>query len=210
MALIEKGVHHSAHLVEFSRGDLKADWYGELFPRRQVPLLVDEGKPLGESGAINSYLEAKFPEPSLEPVGDAYVKAVGRMRTFEADGKLPSVLRDVMAACREDDPAKKTELLTGATLKMKSELSLWESYLAKSGANWLCGTSITFADLALYHHIAQLVERHGLSLASAGFPLLGGWYSRMSERKSAKETAPPHWLSGPVPEKFVVLKDLTA
>src|SRR6266852_191924 len=66
LALEHKGIPYERKTLSFDAGDLKTPEFAALNPRRKVPVIVDEGFALYESGAIVEYLEDKRPgEPRL-------------------------------------------------------------------------------------------------------------------------------------------------
>ena len=71
VAVKEKGLDYEhVHVDPFK----KPDDYTELSPFGRIPAFQDEGKTLADSGVICTYLEAKYPEPSLYPT-DPFEKA---------------------------------------------------------------------------------------------------------------------------------------
>lgn len=130
MALIEKGVPYKEHMMSFGNKDHKQDWYLELSPRGQVPLLVDNGKPLSQSLAILLYVEEKFPEAPLIPKDDVLAKSKVISFVCEMDDKLyGDVEHDVFSRALKKDVTEET--LKEINEKADKELGIWESYLAK-------------------------------------------------------------------------------
>src|SRR6266704_6026625 len=85
LALEHKGIPYERKTLSFDAGDLKRPEFVALNPRRKVPVIVDEGFALYESGAIVEYLEDKRPgEPRLFSA-DLRQRALQRRMVREAD-----------------------------------------------------------------------------------------------------------------------------
>ena len=85
LALEHKGIPYERKTLSFDAGDLKTPEFAALNPRRKVPVIVDEGFALYESGAIVEYLEDKRPgEPRLFSA-DLRQRALQRRMVREAD-----------------------------------------------------------------------------------------------------------------------------
>ncbi|MEM9233825.1 MAG: maleylacetoacetate isomerase [Pseudomonadota bacterium] len=70
LALALKGIEVEHIPVDLTQGAQKSADYMAANPQGLVPTLVlDDGTALGQSGAILEYLEERFPEPPLLPVG---------------------------------------------------------------------------------------------------------------------------------------------
>ena len=76
-----KGIAPSLHPVNLVKHENETDWYMGINPRGLVPTLIDEGKVIIESNDIITYLEAKFPSPTLIPEGQR--DKVGALLNFE-------------------------------------------------------------------------------------------------------------------------------
>ena len=98
-----------AYEVEFIDLSDKPDWFLEISPNAQVPVLItDEGKALFESDAIAEYLEEAF--PALQPGLSAENRATnwacisvgkagcGAVRTFTACSGRPSMSSSIQSS----------------------------------------------------------------------------------------------------------------
>jgi glutathione S-transferase len=65
--LRELGVPFDVVEVDRPGGELNSPQFRELNPSGKIPVLVDRGQPISESGAILLYLGDRFPEPGLLP-----------------------------------------------------------------------------------------------------------------------------------------------
>ena len=66
-----KGIEWMSHEVNLAAGENYGEWFMGINPRGLVPVLVHDGQVIIESNDILAYLEARFPEPALLPVGRA-------------------------------------------------------------------------------------------------------------------------------------------
>lgn len=62
-----KGIEWQSRPVDLPRYENYSEWFMGINPRGLVPVLIDDGKVIIESNDILTYLENKFPEPSLIP-----------------------------------------------------------------------------------------------------------------------------------------------
>ena len=64
-----KGIEWQSHVVDLQNKENLSPWYVGINPRGLVPTLVHDGAVHIESNDILVYLEQRFPEPRLIPVG---------------------------------------------------------------------------------------------------------------------------------------------
>jgi glutathione S-transferase len=81
LVLQEKGVDFD--LIEIDLQN-KPDWFADISPQGQVPVLQHEHNRLWESSIINEYLDEVFPEPPLMPK-DPGLRAIARIWINFAD-----------------------------------------------------------------------------------------------------------------------------
>jgi glutathione S-transferase len=93
MFIAEKGIAIPFHSVNLREKEQFSDWFTQINPRQQVPVLVlDDGRALAEVPAIWRYLEEIFPQHRL--LGDDAVdEALITMweRRVELDGLVPAM-----------------------------------------------------------------------------------------------------------------------
>ena len=170
-----------AHLgIDYDRRDLdvvdrsnRADVLGGLNPDLRVPTLVlDDGRPLAESGAILWY----FAEGTRFVPADAYHRAkVLQWMFFEQYSHEPAiaVVRFLVAYSGDAERHAKTiERLTPAGYRA---LDAMERQL--DGSRYLVGDTLTLADIALfaYTHVAP---EGGFDLAP--YPAIRAWVERVA------------------------------
>ncbi|RTM15282.1 MAG: glutathione S-transferase family protein [Bradyrhizobiaceae bacterium] len=110
MFLAEKGVTLETKMVDLANGEQLTDTFGEVNPRRTVPVLeLDDGTKLLDSTAICMYLEDAFPDPNL--MGrDPKERAVIAMwqRDIETNGTMA-----IMECFRNSSKGFRNRALTG-------------------------------------------------------------------------------------------------
>jgi glutathione S-transferase len=170
-----------AHLgLDYERRDVdvvdrsnRRELLGDLNPAQRVPTLVlDDGRPLGESNAILWY----FGEGSRFVPDDRYERAqILQWQFFEQYEHEPAlaVARFLLAYSgrpelyeqRRDELTKRGE---GVLEKMERHLD---------GRHWLVGDGMTLADITLYAY-THVADEGGFSLD--GYPAINRWLARVA------------------------------
>jgi glutathione S-transferase len=170
-----------AHLgVPYERENLdvvdrsnRADVLGGLNPDLRVPTLVlDDGRPLAESGAILWY----FGEGTRFVPEDRYHRArVLQWMFFEQYTHEPAiaVVRFLVAYSGERD--RYASVIERKTADGYRALDAMEAYL--DGRPYLVGDALTLADIALYAY-THVAHEGGFDLA--GFPAVRAWLDRVA------------------------------
>lgn len=198
LALAHKGLDVTLRPMSFDAGDFKTEAFGQLNPRRRVPVLEDDGFVLYESAAIVEYIEDLWPDRARLFSPDIRHRALQRRMIREADQYVAADLEHLVdavlfTAAAERDPAR----IAAVWSALCSELSRWESILV---GDFLAG-SISAADHALYPEIqlALRIARRNPGMASGFDPeaLLGprmqAWEARMTALPVVQTTWPQHW-----------------
>jgi glutathione S-transferase len=164
--------------IEFARREVdvvhrlgRMELLGELNPALRVPTLVlPDGRPLAESGAIISYLAEDTPYlPS-----DRYLRAqVLQWLFFEQYSHEPyiAVVRFWVAFSPAPPPAAEIEAKRAGGY---AALDAMERHLARH--DFLVGESYTIADIALYAY-THVAEEGGFDLS--GYPAIATWLGRV-------------------------------
>ncbi len=117
--------------------------YMKIVPLGTIPAIKDGDFCISESGVIASYLEDKFPEPSLSP-GDAADRARQRFMAQYHDLWLEPHLRRTFAHV---DPTSRDSAVSDALLdKFQERIDAMEGLIEP--APYMCGDRISIADLA--------------------------------------------------------------
>lgn len=124
-------------------GGYSSPEYMEIIALGTIPGLKDGDFCISESDVITSYLEEKYPQPSLMP-GDAQDHARQRYMARYHDLWLEPYLRKTFAQL---DPATRDEKLSNDLLdKFQERIDLMEKLIEP--APFMCGDKISIADLA--------------------------------------------------------------
>jgi glutathione S-transferase len=146
---------------------------GDKNPALRVPTLVlDDGRALGESGAILWYLG----EGTRFVPDDRYERAqVLQWMFFEQYDHEPAlaVVRFLVAVARTADQFP--ELVEQRTKQGYRALDAMERHL--DGRDWLVGSGITLADIALYGY-THVAEEGAFSLER--YPAIRAWLARVA------------------------------
>ena len=97
MALAEKGLDYTSHMINLLAREHKTPEYLALNPNGVVPTLVHDGFVVYESNIINEYLEEQFPAVALLP-GDAPGRARVRKWTQQLDTAIHAAT-SVLSTC---------------------------------------------------------------------------------------------------------------
>jgi glutathione S-transferase len=171
-----------AHLgIPYERRDLdvvdrsdRPEVLGGLNPDLRVPTLVlDDGRPLAESGAIIWY----FGEGSRFVPADRYERAkVLQWMFFEQYTHEPAlaVVRFLVAYSRRADEHRET--IEARTKQGYRALDAMEAHLV-DGDGYLVGGALTLADIALYAY-THVAHEGGFSLER--YPAIRAWLDRVA------------------------------
>jgi len=174
LLLAHLGVPYERRLVDVVDRSNRPELLGGLNPALRVPTLVlDDGRPLGESGAILWY----FGEGTRFVPDDAYERAkVLQWMFFEQYDHEPAiaVVRFwLMYSGRAETFADRLEERTAAGYRA---LEAMERHLA-DGREWLVGGAMSLADITLYAY-THVAEEGGFELER--FPSIRGWLARVA------------------------------
>ena len=151
----------------------RPDVLGGLNPALRVPtLILDDGRPLAESGAILWYFGEGTP---LVP-DDAYERAqVLQWMFFEQYDHEPSIAVVRFWVAYSGRPEAFADRLEERTAAGYRALDAMERHLA--GREFLVGSRPTLADTALYAY-THVAPEGGFDLS--GFPAIGSWLERVA------------------------------
>jgi glutathione S-transferase len=166
------GIPYERHEVDVVDRSNRAELLGDKNPALRVPTLVlDDGRTLGESGAILWY----FGEGTRFVPEDRYGRAqVLQWMFFEQYDHEPAiaVVRFLVAfSGREPDP----QLIEQRTQQGYRALGAMERHL--DGRSFLVGDAITLADIALYAY-THVAHEGGFSLDD--YPAVRAWLERIA------------------------------
>jgi glutathione S-transferase len=173
LLLAHVGIPYERQTVDVIDRSNRRELLGHLNPGLTVPTLVlDDGRPLGESAAILWY----FGEGTRFVPEDAYERAqVLQWMFFEQYQLEPTiaVVRFWVAysgRAEEFDPERPAKMKGGERALRRLERGL-------EGRDYLVGESLTLADLALYGY-THVAEEGGFSLEP--YPSVRAWLDRVA------------------------------
>ena len=171
-----------AHLgIPYERRDMdvvdhsdRRDVLGDLNPDLRVPTLVlDDGRPLAESGAILWY----FAEGTHFVPEDRYARAkVLQWMFFEQYTHEPAIAVVRFLVAYSGEAEKHGELIRTRTKQGYRALEAMERHLAHAD-RYVVGETITLADIALYAY-THVAHEGGFSLDP--YPAIRGWLRRVA------------------------------
>jgi glutathione S-transferase len=173
LLLAHLGIPYERQTVDVIDRSNRRELLGHLNPGLTVPTLVlDDGRPLGESAAILWY----FGEGTRFVPEDAYERAqVLQWMFFEQYQLEPTiaVVRFWVAysgRAEEFEPERPAKMKGGERALRRLERGL-------EGRDYLVGESLTLADLALYGY-THVAEEGGFSLVP--YPAVRAWLDRVA------------------------------
>jgi glutathione S-transferase len=194
-----KRIPYESKLLEFSKGDLKTPEFLALNPRGRVPAIRDGDFTLGESLAILSYLERKYPEP---PLFGRTPEETGRI--WLAIAEYDSYLRDPLTTVNRwlfNDKPRTPEVDDAYAKVVAPEIARLEQRLGRGP--WLVGDAPSAAEAVWFPPMRTLVRAGvrneartrelGLFPFAEVFPNIGAWIARIEALPGYDRTFPPHW-----------------
>ena len=188
MFIVEKGLSNIEIVnVDLNAGEHRGEAFRAKSPLAKVPVLeLDDGRMLGESRAICTYLEGLAPEPNL--MGDGYEE---RAFIEMADRRVELYLFFAVAQCiRHTHPGlavleqpqfpefgrAQGEKVQGVARWLDGELA---------GQPFVAGHRFTIADITAFCAIEFARGLMKFRPAEQGLPHLQAWRDRIAERPSA-------------------------
>ena len=186
IAAREKGLDFELVMVPFEMATLYQPKHPEVLrinPKRQVPVLVDDGPggslEIFDSTQIFEYFETIRPEPALWPA-EAKARARARLLEHKSDEVyFPPIVRLMGLQNTPDDPA--------AVEARASAMAFYDEMERAIGTQeWLAGL-YSYADIAFY--MAQLFGARMTAPMDERHPRLQAWRDRMSARPAVAKVA---------------------
>ena len=178
--LEELNLPYEFQLVDLFNRENKKPHILKLNPIGKVPILVHDGKPLFESGAICRYL-ANFNESPLYPKDNYQRALVDQWMDFFSChlGRWLSslfhqkVLKPKMSKTPDPEACKEAENFISEQAKV---IDHW-----LKGKSFLLGENLTIADLFAYAYIEQFKI---CNLSFKNYPNLKKWFETIEKRPS--------------------------
>jgi glutathione S-transferase len=151
----------------------RRDVLGDLNPALRVPTLVlDDGRPLAESGAIISFLGEGSRFVPADPYTRAQMLQWMFFEQYELEPTIAIVRFLVAYSGRAEEYAELIEQRTKGGYKV---LDAMEAHIA--GRDWFVGDAMTLADIALYAY-THVAPEGGFGLGA--YPAIRGWLERVA------------------------------
>jgi glutathione S-transferase len=182
MALRFKGLEYrSIDALALGEHDCLVD----VNPRAEVPVLVDGGVTVTDSVDIVSYLEDRFPKPTVLPASPE-LRAKARRWQRVADTVLDAIIHDISIWTwpthhRSDQPPE--GLIEAGRRELHKILVGLEGSIDASG--FVCD-QLSIADFSLFPHVSSL-KALGVLLEEAALPKLFRWNRQMRNQPAVRE-----------------------
>jgi glutathione S-transferase len=174
LLLAHLGIPYERRTMDVVDRSNRADVLGGLNPSLRVPTLVlDDGRPLGESAAILWY----FAEGTRFVPEDAYERAqVLQWMFFEQYDLEPAIAVARFWVAYSGRPEKFADQLPAKLEAGKRVLAVLDAHLDGGRAS-IVGDSLTLADIALYGY-THVAPEGGFSLEP--YPAVRAWLQRVA------------------------------
>ncbi len=182
IALREKGLPFEIEMVAFSQEKGYSPRHPEVLrvnPKRQVPVLLDDGVEIFDSTQIFEYLEHRWPAPALWPADPASRAQARQLEHLSDEVFFPHVIR-LMGLRAKPDPVDKPEWIQ-AREGIEAYYLRMDALIANR--EWLAG-EYSYTDIAFY--MAQFfAARHTVPMGAECVNLLA-WRKRMAARPAVR------------------------
>lgn len=177
-----KGVAYDLEFISLSN---KPQWFLDISPNAQVPLLInDEGEALFESDAIVEYIEEAYPplRPNLTPVEKARERAWSYLAT-----------KHYLTQCGAQRSADQ-DVLTERSQKLNKAFDTIEAQL--SDTKFFAGDEIGMVDVAwlVLLHRACIIEQKSGHDFLGGRPKLKAWQTNIMQSGLPAKSVTPDFV----------------
>jgi glutathione S-transferase len=191
LTLLEKGVAHDLIPVDIFAEDGIPDTHLGRHPFGKIPAFAHGDFHLYETGAITRYVDEAFYGPALQPT-DAKTRARMNQIISIADGYVyPQMVWGLYVECIEKPKrgeAPDADRVEKAREVARISLDVLTGLIAEQ--RWMCGDTLTLADLYLAPMIDYAVEVPEFREMFSGHRTLADWWQRVTALESFRETRP--------------------
>lgn len=174
--------------INLAQGAQHAPDFLKLNPNHRVPVIEDDGLVLWESFAIMQYLADKTPGQTLYPADLRARADINRWLFWCAQHFSPPIgvlnWEHAIKALVGQGGADPTRVQR-AEADFLEAAQVLDGHLA--GRDWVCGTALSLADLAI---AAPLADIEQAKLPIGALPELKRWFARMTALDVWTSTAP--------------------
>lgn len=180
----ECAIPYTYETVDLMKGEQYAPDFLAINPNAKVPAIEDDGFMLWESNAIMRYLAEKYGASSWWPKEPEARARVDQWLDWTQTRLGPEAGKIMFNTLFAGDNGDK-QAIESAKKWLEKILPVMDSTLSKS--DYLCGDTLTLADLAAVTNIAYL-EMCEYDLGA--YPNVNKWYRALKQRPSFAATAP--------------------
>lgn len=160
--------------------------YAKMNPQKEIPVFVDNDLVIGESTAIIQYLGDMYDTAGKLYPKDPKARAIVNHRLcFNLAMYYRDILAYAVAPIYYDYPRTPLGLK-----KLKSSLSVFNTYLQRGNTEYVAGNTLTIADMAL---VASTMCLEAIDFKLTDWPYVEKWYNNYKTKqpelwKIVKET----------------------
>jgi glutathione S-transferase len=196
LALEIKNIDYVSHKLDAAVKEHKSPEFLQLNPRGQVPVLRVEDMIVRESLAILAYLDQLKPSPGLFGQ-DAESTAAIWQWIMDFENHLRPEMATLAQVVFRNQIQERTDEMLSAAEKILTEVQRLDRHLKQQ--DYLCGTSISAADITLYPSLQWLrraLDKNpipALTDALASDSGLVHWEKQIEALPGYDRIYPPHW-----------------
>ena len=175
-------------VVEIGKDEHRHADYRAKSPLAKVPVLeLDDGRVLGETRAICSYLEGLYPEPNL--MGErfeerAFIEMADRRMELYLFGGIANCIRHTHPGLAPLEKPQFPDFGRSQGEKVREVMRWLDAELAQQA--FVAGERFTIADITAFCAIEFARGLMKFRPGAEGMPNLQDWRDRIAERPSAK------------------------
>ena len=188
MFLVEKNITGIEEIaIDLNKLEHKTDDFRALSPLTRVPVLeLNDGRHLGESRAICTYLESLYPEPNLmgtDATERAFIEMTDRRVEFHLLMPIAHWIRHCHPGLAPLEVPQFPEYGQKQAEKLGDVMAWLNTTLASQ--HYIYGDRLTIVDITAFCGI-EFAKLMKFRPGEAGYPHVQTWRDRISERSSAK------------------------
>ena len=176
LALEEKGVGYELHEVDTLSGAGQTPEHLARHPWGKVPVLVHDGFSLFETAAITRYVDDVFPGPRLQPEDPQQRARMTQIcAILDNYGWNPMVIQVFVQGALVPMKGGTPDRAVIAKAMPQAELALKTIESLMAGGEFLCGTSISLADMYLVPILDYFLRTEDGGTALKRYPHISIW-----------------------------------